>query len=99
LVYEIYNHKEKDIIKYSIVSTSVSLLLFVSIVYYIENGKPFSCFENYSRIIATIFFYLSLFILFIVSYIEHYYWGKLGSELPSELFNMNYNYLDSINIQ
>ena len=78
-------HKER--VCYTILSTFISLWVFIATSYYINDGIPFSILFEYNTIIANITFYMSYALVSLITYLEHYKWPKL-IPLP-ELYNNN----------
>jgi len=74
----VYPHAStKSNIIYTIISTLTSIIVFFVLTYFVQNGKPFSCFYPYSHIIAGILFFLTCGVVSTITYIEHFFWGNL----------------------
>ena len=88
--HRIYPHRQqKERICYTILSTFISLWIFVVTSYYIESGVPFSDLFLYNKIIANIIFYISYGLVGLITYLEHFKWKKLmiidQNDLQSEI--------------
>ena len=56
---------------YAVLSSFISVLTFIFVSYYINNGRPFSRIFDYNYMIATVLFYLWGGILWIYTHVEH----------------------------
>jgi len=78
---KVYNNPtKKSLYGYCILSSLVSLLMFLSLSFVIFNGQPYSCYYPYDDTIALILFCLSVVIVVGVSGLEHYFWNKISYE-------------------
>lgn len=68
---------KKSLYGYCVLSSFISLLMFLSLSFVLFNGQPYSCYYPYDRIIALIVFCLSVVVVVGVSGIEHYFWNKI----------------------
>lgn len=68
---------EKERIGYTILSSMISIWIFIVTCYYIENGVPFSLLFDYNTIAANIIFYMSYGLVSLITYLEHFKWPKL----------------------
>ena len=71
------NRTKKERIGYTILSSMISIWIFIVTCYYIENGAPFSLLFNYNIIAANIIFYMSYGLVSLITYLEHFKWPKL----------------------
>jgi len=76
---KIYNHKSKRSIRwYGVASGSVSLWTYVSVSYFMGNGRSYDCVFTYDNLTANILFYTTILLVLCFSYIEYYKWGSDG---------------------
>lgn len=88
-----YPNDRKKWIVYSWIQACVSVLDFIAIVYFTNNGFPLSCVHPpYDPTTARALFYMAFVVTAFVAYIEHYVWRKLPSqEFTNELESNNLN--------
>lgn len=92
---KIYNHKSRQSIHiFGIISGFISLWTFVSVSYFMANGKSFDCIYVYDNLMANILFYTSIFLVLSFSYIEYFKWGLVGPLLGYDSTNHG-GYYDS----
>jgi hypothetical protein len=87
----------KSRIRMALVSSVVSLSMFICVSYYIEIGRPFSCLFQYNHAVAAIIFCIGIMFLVSFSVYEHYSWGVYKSILPVSVF-ISDEYVDPSNI-
>lgn len=78
------NHKWMH---YAAIQCIVSVLSLFSLTYYLHDGVPFNCFFNYQPVSAEVLFYLSFAFIWLISWLEHYYWTKEPGYLPQHNVN------------
>ena len=79
---KVYPHKSsKSRIIFTVISTLVSVLSFFALTYFIQSGKPFSCYYSYSNIASGILFFLTYAVVCTITYVEQFYWGKAVIEV------------------
>lgn len=72
-----YPRKPRDEkIIYTIFSTCTSFIMFISMTYYLKNGRPMTCMIEYNKDLAVVLFSMSILITTFVTYCEHFKWGK-----------------------
>lgn len=82
---KVYNHKSKESIRmFGAISGLISLWTFISVSYFMANGRSFDCVYTYDNLLANVLFYTSLFLVLGFSYIEYYKWGSVGPLLGYE---------------
>jgi hypothetical protein len=74
----VYPRKPKsEKITYTIISACVSFILFISMTYFLKNGRPMTCMINYNKDVAVVLFAMGVLISSFITYCEHFKWGKL----------------------
>ena len=62
----------KSFIGYVIISSLISLMAFLSTIFYLDDNNVFDCFINYNEIFANLMFFMSYCIIIVVSTFENY---------------------------
>ena len=62
----------KSFIGYMILSSLISLMAFLSTIFYLDDNNVFDCFINYNEIFANLMFFMSYCIIIVVSTFENY---------------------------
>ncbi len=62
---------------FTVLSTFMSAILFISLTYFLKNGRPISCVTPYDQTTAVVLFSMSVLISAFITYCEHFKWGKL----------------------
>ncbi len=92
---KIYNHKSRYSTNvFGTISGFISMWTFVSISYFMANGRSFDCVYVYDNLLANILFYVSIFLVLSFSYIEYFKWGNVGPLLGYD--SVERSYYDSI---
>ena len=77
-LYKYFRYKKKQQLVttltkwYFILCSLVSLLAFLSTIFYIDDNHVFDCFIDYNKTVANLVFYMSYLIIIIMSIIENY---------------------------
>lgn len=82
LQYKKFYNNKKEMIIYIIISTLISTSSFLALCYFLENGRPYSCFYSYSKPVAGILFLLVVLLVSVASIIENHYWNKATNFKP-----------------
>ena len=86
------SNKRLDTIIYVSLSTVISFWCFLVLCYYLQDGKPLSCFVKYNEIVAQILMYLTAGIVSLYSYVESKFWTKLD-EFTSDQWSLHHSAL------
>jgi hypothetical protein len=73
----LYPDSPKRWVAYSCIQASVSVLYFIAVVYFTNDGFPLSCVTPYNRTVAQALFYVAFVLTASVAYVEHFLWRKL----------------------
>lgn len=82
----VYRGKNRgEMILFAILNSFMSVFAFISLTFFLQDGRPMSCIFAYNRDIAFVVFAMCVASIAILTYFEHFWWGDVirGGDLIS----------------
>lgn len=77
-----YGRKHNNEWVYVLLQTVSSYLAYISLSYYVFDGRPYNCAFVFSQTLAGILFWFSLAAIIVIATVEHHVWAKVAALPP-----------------